>query len=119
MSAATNPGFPPIISAHQDETSVRLQLRIDPGLLWFEGHFPDSPVLPGIVQLHWAAAVAAERLGFDGVPAEVKRLKFKKVVIPPDTLELVITKHGETEAQFEFLSDGEQCSLGRLVFAAG
>lgn len=116
MSAANNTGFPAIIGTQQDKSSVRLVLKIDPELHWFEGHFPGNPVLPGIVQLHWAATVAVEYLGFKGVPAEIKRLKFKKIVVPPNELQLIVTKHGAAEAQFEFLSGGEQCSLGRLVF---
>lgn len=117
MSAANKADFPPILIVHEDESSVRITLRIDPELHWFKGHFPDGPVLPGIVQLHWAVKIAGERLGFEGVPYEIKRLKFKRLVIPPDTLELIVTRCSDTEAQFEFLRGGEQCSLGRLLFA--
>jgi hypothetical protein len=48
---------------------------------------------------------------------EIKRLKFKRLVVPPVTLELFLCRSTENEVQFEFASDGQQHSQGRLVFA--
>jgi 3-hydroxymyristoyl/3-hydroxydecanoyl-(acyl carrier protein) dehydratase len=76
------------------------------------------PVLPGVVQLHWAVVVARAVFEFPDSPLEVKRLKFKNVVIPPKELELSVCVHKPNEVQFEFHSSDEKYSLGRLVFAS-
>ncbi len=108
--------FPPVLSRINDFPKHRLLLDISPELVWFQGHFPGNPVLAGVVQLHWAVAVSLALFGFNEVPVEIKRLKFKSIVIPPRTLELSLEKTSENEVQFEFNSLGQIHSLGRLIF---
>ena len=109
-------GFPRVLSIRDEAPATRLSLDIAGDLSWFQGHFPGQPVLPGIVQLHVAVLVCRALYGFDDAPQEVKRLKFKNVVIPPRTLELLVVRKGEHEAQFRFSGDGEENSEGRIVF---
>ena len=113
-----NENFPRVLTASVDLPDVRLGLDISQDLEWFRGHFPDMPILPGVVQLHWAVIVARAVFEFPDSPLEVKRLKFKNVVIPPQVLELSVSVHVSNEVQFEFYSPDEQYSQGRLVFAA-
>jgi 3-hydroxymyristoyl/3-hydroxydecanoyl-(acyl carrier protein) dehydratase len=94
---------------------MRLDVPLD--MSWFRGHFPGQPILPGVIQLHWAVIIARALFGFAGSPQEIKRLKFKKVVIPPRVLELSISKPVPDEVQFEFFGPDVQHSQGRLVFA--
>jgi 3-hydroxymyristoyl/3-hydroxydecanoyl-(acyl carrier protein) dehydratase len=108
--------FPRVLSLTGDETHICARLDISPNLGWFRGHFPDQPVLPGVVQLHWAVLFAQACFGFTAVPTEIKRLKFKKIVMPPQELELTVSKHGSGEVQFEFSSPDATNSEGRLVF---
>ncbi len=112
-----NLSFPQILSLQDDPHGVRLRLEITPELDCFRGHFPDEPVLPGVVQLHWAVLIAQARFDFRGVPAELKRLKFKKIVTPPQELELTVSRRNEREVQFNFDSPDGPNSEGRLVFA--
>ncbi len=112
-----NHSFPRILSVADDPPGIRLCLDIPEDLSWFRGHFPDQPVLPGIIQLHWATIISCALFGFGAPPDQIKRLKFKKVVVPPRVLELVVSRHGQQEVQFEFCSLGEQNSQGKLVFA--
>jgi 3-hydroxymyristoyl/3-hydroxydecanoyl-(acyl carrier protein) dehydratase len=113
-----NENFPRVLTATVDRPNVCFGLDVSQDLSWFRGHFPDMPILPGVVQLHWAVIVARAVFKFPDSPLEVKRLKFKNVVIPPRVLELSVSVHASNEVQFEFYSPDEQYSLGRLVFAA-
>ncbi len=113
-----NENFPEVLTAAADGFKVCFGLGISEDLSWFRGHFPDMPVLPGVVQLHWAVVVARAVFEFPDSPLEVKRLKFKNVVIPPKELELSVCVHEPNEVQFEFHSSDEKYSLGRLVFAS-
>ncbi|MDH3613130.1 MAG: hypothetical protein OEU90_10975 [Gammaproteobacteria bacterium] len=111
--------FPRVLSATADSGCVRVKLDISPDLTWFRGHFPDQPVLPGVIQLHWAVIVSRAFFEFSGSPRELKRLKFKKIVTPPRVLELSLRWHASNEVQFEFCGPDAQYSLGRLVFPEG
>lgn len=108
--------FPHVRSVTADAEGVCVTLDVTSDLNWFRGHFPGQPVLPGVVQLHWAVLVATACLDLAGVPTEIKRLKFKKVFTPPQDLELTLRLCGVAEAQFQFRYEGEEYSEGRLVF---
>ena len=109
--------FPRIVSLRSEPPAIRLCLEVSSKLRWFVGHFPEQPVLPGIIQVHWAVIVCRACFGFAGAPAEIKRLKFKRIISPPRTVDLLVARHDELEAQFSFGDANEQNSEGRLVFA--
>ena len=108
--------FPHIASAAQLDDRVCLELQVTPDLRWFLGHFPGQPVLPGVIQLHWAVQASSALFGLAGQPRRLKRLKFSNVVVPPRVVELVLERHGDYEVQFLFRSEGQQHSQGRIVF---
>ena len=110
------PDFPRVLSVHEEPSQYCLQMDISPQLDWFQGHFPGNPVLPGVVQLHWAVIVSMAYFGFESVPAEIKRLKFKNVVIPPRVVELTVSRSGENEVKFTYTGLGLQHSEGKLIF---
>ena len=116
LAQQVNGDFPRIAAIDADGGAVTLRLEVAPELAWFRGHFPGEPVLPGVIQLHWAAEVASALYGLEGPPRHVKRLKFSNVVIPPRTIELVLDRHGDREVQFTMRSGDQQHSQGRLVF---
>jgi 3-hydroxymyristoyl/3-hydroxydecanoyl-(acyl carrier protein) dehydratase len=108
--------MPRILSSEGDASNRKYRLDIDPGLEWFRGHFPGRPVLAGIVQVHWAVLLSASCFGIEQLPLEIKRLKFKNLVIPPDVLDLSLQRLTEREVSFVYAGAAGQCSEGRLVF---
>ena len=65
--------------------------------LFFQGHFPDNPVMPGVLQLEAMAQVAGvmlnSREGNDGKVAyfmSINNAKFRRMVVPGDQLRIVI-----------------------------
>lgn len=115
--STTEQGFPRILSVSDEPPQTRILLEVSSDLCWFRGHFPGQPVLPGIVQLHWAILVSHIIYGFGNPPLEIKRLKFKKVIVPPRTLELVVSQRGEHEVLFSISSLGDVNSEGQIVFS--
>lgn len=107
---------PNILSCREDGDTRRFELAITEELIWFRGHFPGYPVLPGVVQLRWAVELSQECFGLEAGPREVMRLKFKSIIVPPLDIELTLTRVGPTETQFAYAGQGHEYSQGRLIY---
>lgn len=98
---------------------VRLELTVPPDLLYFDGHFPGSPILPGVVQVDWA--IARGRAYFDMPPVfrDIAMLKFQQVIAPGATAQLELAwDPAKSSLQFKYLSEAGQHASGRVLFAA-
>jgi 3-hydroxyacyl-[acyl-carrier-protein] dehydratase len=65
---------------------------------WAQGHFPGLPVMPGVLQVEalaqTMAVYVAKQPGFGdriGLFAAIDETRFKRVVVPGDTLRLEVT----------------------------
>ena len=78
--------------------SITAELDVDPELPLFAGHFPDYPVLPGVIIMEalaqaasFSILVAREAEGALGFFAGIDNAKFRNQVRPGDTLTLEAT----------------------------
>lgn len=90
-----------IVSCEPGERIVA-EFDVDPDLALFEGHFPDYPVLPGVILMEALAQAASccllaqdDKAGSIGFLAGIDKAKFREQVRPGDTvrLEAVITRN--------------------------
>jgi 3-hydroxymyristoyl/3-hydroxydecanoyl-(acyl carrier protein) dehydratase len=58
--------------------------------LFFQGHFPGHPILPGVVALSWMLAAAERFLGRPLPAGELLNVKFQIVIEPGALLELTL-----------------------------
>ncbi|MBI3897948.1 MAG: beta-hydroxyacyl-ACP dehydratase [Gammaproteobacteria bacterium] len=108
---------PQILHETRADAAVRLRLRLTPDLEFFAGHFPDWPILPGVVQVHWAIALGQRYLGVTGVFRGLDNLKFHRVTPPETELDLDLQYHVERNLlAFAYGNDGGKYSSGRIVF---
>lgn len=70
---------------------------IEPDSFWFKGHFPEYPVTPGVLLLEMCAQAGAvsmlsipENKGKIGFFGGVKEAKFRRQVLPGDTLKIEV-----------------------------
>jgi 3-hydroxymyristoyl/3-hydroxydecanoyl-(acyl carrier protein) dehydratase len=98
---------------------VVLTLFIPKELAHFEGHFPDLPILPGVVQIDWAIALAREHCGTEGEFAALEGIKFQAVVRPEATLRLALRWDAVTsKLSFDYSQAGKTSASGKVVFGA-
>lgn len=109
--------LPEVISQEITGTTCKLCLRVPTSSPYFEGHFPDVPVLPGVVQVVWAEHFGRELLGVIGLFRSMRTVKFKAIVLPGAELELALEYCAdEGRLQFHYRSASGEHSQGRLLY---
>lgn len=110
----TPPRQPRIVARRGGENgAVELDLEIDPALVWFQGHFPGHPILPGVVQIDWAVAFARDHLGLDLPAARDFQIKFRATILPGDRVTLALRHEAaKRRLDFHYRRGDEMCSSG-------
>lgn len=111
------PRHPHATWLQSDHEHAKVELDISPELLVFDGHFPTSPVLPGVAQLDWAVHFTRQRFAVPPRFLRVEVLKFKRPVLPGTRLLLDLRWDEATCAlSFAYSSGMEVHATGRLMF---
>lgn len=97
---------------------------------YFMGHFPDAPIMPGVLIIESAAQLCSLVIAPDDAAGDdklyvflkVKDFKFVRPVIPGDRLEITVEVVRATAAAYEFNAvvrvDGSVKAKGGLLFTA-
>ncbi|SEI25505.1 AMP-binding protein [Pseudomonas asplenii] len=113
---APRPKAPQVLEQRETDGEWLLQLAVPPDLAYFSGHFPVTPVLPGVVQVDWALELGRERLELPEKFAGMEVLKFQQLVRPGDRIELSLRFDQErSKLYFAFRNGEAACSSGRIV----
>ena len=81
---------------------MHTEVRIPPESLWFSGHFPGEPILPGIAQLGIAYDAVCKALGCQFSITGFSRVKFKKMIRPGDCLKVIVTPKEDRQGAYVF-----------------
>lgn len=113
---APRPKLPEVMSQREDEGLWTLNLSIPPDLAYFSGHFPTTPVLPGVVQVEWAMTLGQQLLDLPPRFAGMEVLKFQQLVRPGDAIELTLRFDRErSKLHFAYRNATAACASGRIV----
>ena len=82
-----------------DDLTIHGRTFVDPKFDFFEGHYPDFPVLPGVIQCEMTFQTAAvlianlQQTGDGRVPvvARLNNTKFRRLVRPGETVDIHVT----------------------------
>ncbi|RON17685.1 AMP-binding protein [Pseudomonas brassicacearum] len=96
-----------------------LQLAVPPDLAYFSGHFPQTPVLPGVVQVEWAMSLGQQLMDLPAKFAGMEVLKFQQLVRPGDEIQLHLRFDPErSKLYFAYRNETATCSSGRILLEA-
>lgn len=119
------------VTAFEANTSLTAIKNVTINEPIFTGHFPQSPIFPGVLILE-AMAQAAALLGFksmEGYPSEktlyllvgIDKARFKKQVIPGDQMVFDVELKQERRGIYKFAAvakvDGILCASAEVVIA--
>lgn len=107
------PEIPEIEIEKVDGDRAEFEFRLQPELKWFEGHFPDQPILPGVAQLHIAALLAERVWGIDFPGHDMSRVKFRRIMQPEERVTLLLVRK-ELRLDFQYMSGGEVVASGTV-----
>ena len=108
---------PEIVSESVDSNRAELEIRVPSDLMYLQGHFPDEPVLPGVVQVHWAIEFASQRFDLKPDFKAIEGLKFHRIIEPETSIRLVIEyDEAASKLRFSYTSGDDTCSQGRVLF---
>ena len=105
---------PDILKRQVEDTSATFELSLQPDLRWFDGHFPEQPILPGVAQLHIASVLAEETWGIVATGAEMARVKFRRVMQPGDLVTLVLSRPSADRLDFKYFVEGDITASGAI-----
>lgn len=108
--------LPVVLSENPSDQFLEFELEVPDDLVYAEGHFPDFPLVPGVVQVDWVIQLLDEynegSVELDGIDV----LKFNKMLRPGDRTTLRVEWDTEsTPVKFTYSSAGTNVSTGRLT----
>jgi len=108
---------PKIVSESVDSNRAEFDIQVPADLYYLQGHFPGEPVLPGVIQVHWAIQLANEHFDLKPSFAGFEALKFHNIIKPEMPLRLVLELNEKNgKLTFSYASESGNHSQGRVLF---
>jgi acyl-coenzyme A synthetase/AMP-(fatty) acid ligase len=105
--------LPPSELLRLSDTEALLSLDLDPGLVWFQGHFPGFAILPGVAQIHLSRLFAEQLWHMAPASSDLTRVKFRKLIRPGDRVHLHLLRDvDKATLRVRFENDGRPASEG-------
>lgn len=111
-------GLPDTRVCHSSPERLELAFTLAPDCPWLEGHFPGQPILPGVVQIGWAAEYAARLMSRRQPPMQLQRIKFRQPILPGAQLTLALhTRGDQVHFEYRLQHEGEQVIASSGILA--
>lgn len=115
---AARPLLPNVFSRQEEgENSASLEFSVPPDLFYLQGHFPGTPILPGVIQVSWAVHFGQEIFGDLGKFSRLEVLKFQQVIQPNEQILLQLEWDKQRRKLSFSYAANKTNSSGRIQFA--
>ncbi len=104
------------VDSQVDSIQIRWQVPAD--LSYFNGHFPQKPILPAVAMIDASVEVLRKALNLNELKLRsIRSSKFMHPVTPHLLVDILLRKNAEREWQVEWRTAGEQViSIAQLLF---
>lgn len=107
----TNISFPLVLSQKLSENVAEIELIFPEHSNFFQGHFTDFPVVPGVVSLYFVTFFANSFFDSSLSPQIFRKIKFSKLIFPKKPVILKLTNNNK-DIDFEIYN-------GKKVYVSG
>lgn len=116
-----NPVFPQFTRRHASTSEaghplLTFDFTLVAETIYLQGHFPQAPILPGVVQLDWAIQLAAQHWGTAESVQTVEVLKFNDMILPGTQVTLELERKRDNCVVFRYHHNEQAFSSGRLIY---
>ena len=109
--------LPKILSREQIGNHHLFQLILPKNIIYFDGHFENMPILPGVVQIDWAIRFARIYLSVTGSFQKMESVKFFRPIIADTHVTMDISyDKAKKRLIFSYVNGGQIHSSGRILF---
>ncbi|MCS6231007.1 thioester dehydrase [Shewanella baltica] len=109
--------LPPILHSDIGIDNIELRLLVAADLEYFNGHFPEQAVLPGVTQLDWAVRLGCQHFGYSEAVANLEVLKFQQLILPGQEVTLSISNNAaKAKLTFAYHDGEKRYASGRIAF---
>lgn len=109
---------PDISVARRTPDGVQIELSVPRDLAYLEGHFPDAPIVPGVVQIDWAIQLAARYLQLELEAGTQFQVKYRRLLLPDRQITLTLRCKND-HLRFDYADHGELLSSGSIRLKQG
>jgi len=114
---SARPISPQILDRTAENDNLTLALRPPENLLYFDGHFNQEPILPGVVQIDWAIDFASRHFSIEGAFHKIEALKFHRIIRAGQEIDLTLRYNPDRgRVDFRYSSRDNNLSSGRIYF---
>ncbi len=103
------------LSCELTPAHAQIRLRIPADLVYLRGHFPQTPIVPGVVLTQWAIDEAASLFKHPRRVAALSSVKFHQVLQPGDEVELRLTNTADS-TQFSYTLGDTRYASGKILW---
>jgi acyl-coenzyme A synthetase/AMP-(fatty) acid ligase len=94
-----------------------VELWVSPTAPFFAGHFPQQPILPGVVQVDWLVWLSRVLLDIEAGFAGLEAAKFRRVILPGRRLTVSLWNDAANHrTRYEIRDRNAICASGRIVW---
>ena len=115
-TAPPRPTQPHVLRTQRTDTGCLFYLHIPEDLSYFEGHFPQQPILAGVCQLKWVIDFIQADTGKTVQLTEMHDVKFLRPLFPGQSCILALKSDPATASwQYEIYTHNQRFASGRLL----